>query len=288
MKSINTLYRPPLVVIFLMVFFSSVSGWASTGKINGQFYETKGRCEAIVLLHGGQLDRRMWDAQFDAFAKHFRVIRYDLRGFGKSATPDIPFSNEEDLVLLLQRLRVKRATLVGLSLGAAVAVDFALAHPDMVEALILACPGLGGFRFEDKANDLHAVIEAAQEHDDGRVTELWLANPYMSVAMENPALQQKLRLLARDNARCWLNNPLLVRRSSPPASQRLREIRAPTLVIGGERDVSDIHKIVAKLVTEIPGARKEMIPQAGHIVPMERPEEFNRLVLEFIQRLSRN
>jgi pimeloyl-ACP methyl ester carboxylesterase len=159
----------------------------------------------------------------------------------------------------------------------------------MVDALVLVCPGLGGFRFEDKANKFDAIIESAQDGNYERATELWLANPYMSLAMENPVLREKLRLLARDNLRAWLKiNPLLIRRSRPPVVERLREIRAPTLVVGGERDVSDIHKIVAKLVAEIPGARKEMLPDAGHLVPMEKPEEFNRLVLEFIQQRNGN
>lgn len=289
MNSMNIFCRRMPIAIYLTIFLTVVSGWAGTGKVNGLFYETKGHGDVVVLLHGGQLDRRMWDAQFDVLAKHSRVIRYDLRGFGKSATPDSPFSNEQDLLLLLQRLNVKKATLVGLSLGAAVAVDFSLAHPEMIDALVLVCPGLSGFRFDDKANKIDAVIESAQDGNYERATELWLANPYMSVAMENPALRDKLRLLARDNLRAWLKiNPLLVRRSRPPAAERLREVHARTLVIGGERDVSDIHKIVDKLVAEIPGARKETLPDTGHLVPMEKPEEFNRLVLDFIQRDNRN
>src|SRR5204862_8075672 len=112
-----------------------------------------------------------------------------------------------------------------------------------------------------------------------KAAQLWLQNPYMSVAMENAALREKLTRLARENSRCWLNNPLLNRRLNPPAAERLREIRAPTLVIGGDRDVSDIHKIVARLASEIPGAQKEMSAQAGHLVPMEKPDAFNRLAL---------
>ena len=107
---------------------------------------------------------------------------------------------------------------------------------------------------------------------------------HMSVAMQNPALRDKLRQLARDNAHCWLNNPMLIRRLKPSASERLREIHVRTLVIGGERDVSDIHQIVARLAAEIPGAQKEVLPGAGHLVPMERPEDFNRLTLGFLPK----
>jgi pimeloyl-ACP methyl ester carboxylesterase len=92
-----------------------------------------------------------------------------------------------------------------------------------------------------------------------------------------------LQLLAEENAQCWLNNPILQRRLRPPANERLKEIRARTLVIDGERDVSDIHRIVEKMENEISGAKKIVIKSAGHLVPMEKPEEFNRIALEFLR-----
>src|SRR5262245_53570050 len=142
--------------ILLLASFNSRAG---SGKFNGLYYEIKGRGAPVVFVHGGQMDRRMWDDQFDVFAKKNRVIRYDIRGFGKSDTPTKAYSDASDLHALLQHLRVKKATLIGLSLGAAVAVDFALLHGEIVDALVLVCPGLGGFPFQDKANDLRAVVE---------------------------------------------------------------------------------------------------------------------------------
>jgi pimeloyl-ACP methyl ester carboxylesterase len=227
----------------------------------------------------------MWDAQYDLFANHYRVIRYDIRGFGKSDFPEKPYSNAADLHSLLAHVSAKKVTLIGLSLGAAVATDFAILFPEAVHSLVLVCPGLGGFPFEDKANDLHAVVEAAQDENYEIAAELWLKNPYMSVAMENPALRDKLTQLARENVRCWLNNPLMNRRMNPPAAERLREIRAPTLVVGGERDVSDIQKIVAKLTSEISGAKRELVSGAGHLVPMEKPDAFNRIAIQFLAKV---
>src|SRR5262245_52378225 len=162
---------------------------ADSGKFNGIYFETKGTGNVVVLLHGGQMDRRMWDGQFDLFARRHRVIRYDIRGFGQSETPTAPYSDAADLGALLKHLEVRHATLVGLSLGAAVAVDFTLTHSNVSDALVLVCPGLGGFHFTDKANDLRAVVEAAQEENPDKVADLWLTNPYMSVAMEKPALR---------------------------------------------------------------------------------------------------
>jgi 3-oxoadipate enol-lactonase len=255
---------------------------AAAAKHNGLYFEIEGNGPAVVLIHGGQMDRRVWDDQFHVFARDYRVIRYDIRGFGKSEAPAKGYSHTDDLKALLQHLRLRHASVIGLSLGAAIAIDMALVHPEMVDGLVLVCPGLSGFSFKDTANDLRAITEAARDDGYAKAAELWLQNPYMSVAMENPALRTKLRQLSTDNARCWLNNPLLLRRLKPPAAERLKEVRAPTLVIGGQRDVSDIHAIVDKLSHEIPGAEKVLLPGAGHIVPMEQPEKFNSLALQFL------
>lgn len=264
---------------FVVVFWWAA---ATAGKHDGIYFEVKGKGPAVVLIHGGQMDRRMWDFQFDVLAKEYRVIRYDIRGFGKSDVPMRPYSYAEDMNDLLKHLRVPKASVFGLSLGAAIAMDFAILHPDAVEALVLVCPGLGGFKFEDKANDLRAVVDAARDGNYDKVAELWLQNPYIRVAMEHPELRTRLGALSRDNAHSWLNNPLLQRRMTPSAAERLGEIRARTLIVGGGRDVSDIHKIVAKLKSEIPGAKGHTLPNCGHIAPMEDPEAFNKVVLDFL------
>ena len=256
---------------------------AKSGKHRGIYFEAKGKGPAVILVHGGQMDRRMWDFQFDLLAKDYHAIRYDIRGFGKSDIPARPYLYADDQKSLMTHLGVQKASIVGLSLGAATATDFAIVYPESVQALVLVCPGLGGFKFEDKANDLRAIGDAAREENYDKVAELWLQNPYMSVAMEHPDLRQRLGALSRDNACCWLNNPLLLRRLTPPAAERLREIRAPTLVIDGGRDVSDIHKIVAKLSAEIPGAQQHVLKDCGHIAPMEDPEAFNKLLFQFLK-----
>ncbi len=278
----TSLHVPVLIAAFLLSSASELVG--GSGKFGGLYFESAGRGQPVVLIHGGQLDRRMWDEQFSLVARKCLAIRYDIRGFGKSDSPATPYSNAGDLHSLLSHLRVKKTGLVGLSLGAAVAMDFALLYPDEVDSLVLVCPGLGGFPFQDKANDLRAVVEAARDGFSRKAADLWLQNPYMSVAMENPELRQRLRKLAEANGRCWLNNPLLIRPLTPPAAQRLKEISAPVLVIGGDRDVSDIQKIVSKLAATIPGAQRKILSGAGHLVPMEKPSEFNRILLEFLAR----
>src|SRR5947208_6867645 len=96
------------------------------------YYEEMGEGHPLVLIHGGYMDRRMWDDQFAIFAEQYRVIRYDVRGFGKSALPTVPYADRQDLYELLTALGVQSAYLLGLSLGGVIAVDFALEHPTIV------------------------------------------------------------------------------------------------------------------------------------------------------------
>lgn len=128
-----------------------------SGRIDGLYYETRGAGPAVVLIHGGQMDLRIWDEQVQPFARELRVIRYDIRGFGRSAAPSRPYSNTDDLAGLLRELGVEKAAFVGSSLGGAIATDFAIVHPELVEALVLSGPGLGGFNFTDPANDLRSA-----------------------------------------------------------------------------------------------------------------------------------
>src|ERR1044071_4596306 len=118
---------------------------ARTVNVNGAdlYYEAKGRGFPIVFVSGGGiLDRRGWDEQFEVFSRHYRAIRYDVRGIGKSARPQTSFSHSEDLYALLRHLKIKRAHVVGLSVGGAIAIDFAIEHPEFVDRLILAASGL--------------------------------------------------------------------------------------------------------------------------------------------------
>jgi pimeloyl-ACP methyl ester carboxylesterase len=116
------------------------------GKI---FYEAAGQGPVIIMIHDGLLHRETWNAQFAVFAKHFRVIRWDRRGYGRSSTPTSAFSQLDDLFAVLKGLKVERATLLGCSAGGLLAIHFALDHPQMVTALVLVGPIVTGLGFSD-------------------------------------------------------------------------------------------------------------------------------------------
>jgi 3-oxoadipate enol-lactonase len=264
----------------------AVSG---TAAVNGAslYYEVKGEGRPVVLIHGGNLDSRMWDPQFDKYARAFKVLRYDVRGFGRSSDPGQPFSSVEDLRGVMRALGVGRASLVGLSLGGRIALDFALTYPAMVEALVLAGPGLSGFQWpQESAARAATIIDAARRLGPDAAMELWLKDPYMAPAMENPDLAKRVRQLAMDNAKLWSRPPTPETIPSPPAAERLTSVLAPTLIILGSRDVPEIQKIADLLAGGVPGARKLVIAGAGHMVSMEKPAAFDAAVLNFLSNLE--
>jgi pimeloyl-ACP methyl ester carboxylesterase len=253
------------------------------------FYEVKGAGPALVLIHGGQLDSRMWDDQFDVLASQFTVIRYDVRGYGGSIPPDRLYSDADDLAALLDYLKVEKAHVVGLSLGGRIAVDFALAHPKRARSLTLVGPGLAGYEppnAEEADLRMWNLLKLARDEGPGSVTEHWLKDPFMAPAMGQARLAPRLRRLTRENAHCWLRNPLLQRSPRPPAAKRLDEIKAPTLLVLGDRDVPQIKATIEALEKGISGSKKVVIKGAGHMVNMEQPDAFNEALLAFLGKLK--
>lgn len=247
------------------------------------YYETWGQGHPLVLIHAGNLDRRMWEDQLWPFAEHYKVIRYDVRGFGKSAHPQEPYSDVDDLYHLLRYLGIDTAHLVGLSMGSVIAIDFALEHPEMVDAVVAAAPGLSGYKWPAEANaGLWKIIEVARDAGPAQAVERWLQEPCNAAAMEDSRLASRLRRIASANACAFLANPLLPRPIRPPAVDRLPEIRRPMLLVVGERDEETIHAIADLLVESVPAVQKVVIPAAGRWVNMEQPAEFNRIVLDFL------
>jgi len=183
---------------------------------------------------------------------------------------------------------VRRASLVGLSLGGRIAIDFALDHPEMVDRLVLAGPGLSGWQ-DWSAEDTTWLItarRAAAANDSIGMAMAWLTSDYMRPAMEQPPLASRLRVIASDNASYWMGlfrHGEVERDADPPALGRLAAIRLPTLLLVGDRDSPVIRRIVDTLAARISGAEVVRIRGAGHMVNMERPAEFNRAILEFLR-----
>ena len=145
-------------------------------------------------------------------------------------------------------------------------------------------PGLTGYRFKvEDDQHMKRAIDRAVAGDAKGAMDLWLEHPMMKPAMSNPTLADRIRTIAKDNLAIWERLSVSERVSNPPAIQRLTEIRKPTLLIVGEKDVPDIQSIVKLLEAGIAGSRTEVIPGAGHMTNMEAPDRVNRLLNGFLR-----
>ncbi|MBX3058798.1 MAG: alpha/beta fold hydrolase [Anaerolineae bacterium] len=259
-------------------------------NVNGTqlYYEIAGDGPPLVLIHGFGLDGRMWEAQMAAFTPAYQVIRYDLRGFGRSAVPGVErYTHYEDLQTLLNHLHIERAHILGLSLGGGIAVDFALAYPSMTDHLILAAASaLNGFVWPDElAGWFAGFAEAAHSGNMAQAKERWLNCGWFVPAQRQPAVTAHLRQLVADYSGWHFLHKNPVRGLHPPANERLAEIQAPTLVIVGEQDLPFYnHPLADHLAGHIPNAQKVVIPGIGHMVNMEDPPRFNEIVLTFLRQ----
>lgn len=251
------------------------------------YYEIAGKGRTLVFIHGGLADSRVWDDQFKKFAKHFRVVRYDLRGFNKSDFPAGAFSHVEDLYALLKFLKVEKASLVGSSLGGIIAADFALEHPEMVEKLVFSAAGLRGDKSPRNEQSL-AAYKAAEEKGLKAALALWHEHPFFVTGKTNAEFRRRTEQMLTDNYKYWGPTPQIIRLiwSKQETIDRLSEIKAPTLVIVGDKDVPAILTIADTLATKISGAKKEVIAGVSHHLMMEKPREFNRIVLAFLKKNS--
>ncbi len=216
--------------------------------------------------------------------------RYPLRSarFRQLSHAAGEYAHHDDLHALLETLGVARAHVVGISFGGFIAVDFALTYPESVTALVPVAAGVGGIEDSDDLQRQLAEVDeiAAREGIDAaneRELCIWVDGPKRAPEQTNPTLRERMRQLNRDQ---WAQErPGTARYLSPPAAERLGEIRVPTLVIYGDGDVSDMIAIGEHLAASVPGARREVFPGVAHMVNMERPDEFSRAVIEFLRSM---
>ena len=262
------------------------------------YYEVKGSGHPLTLIHGMLLDRRSWDDQVDVFARRYRVLRYDMRGWGDSAQEQAepPFSPRQDLLSLLDFLSIQQTFLLGLSGGGTLALDFTLEHPGDVDALILVAAGLSGYP-QRMTETIQAFIAqyygALQQHDLASAVEatvrFWTDGP--SRTPEQVPAQARARITALSTQHLQRHGDLMAHQQhmlplEPPALNRLAEVKVPTLIVVGDRDAPEILEIADTLEQSIAEATKVVLPGTAHHPNMEQPEEFNRIVLDFLDGLQ--
>ncbi len=262
-------------------------------EVNGTrlFYETAGKGEPVVLMHGFSLDTRMWDEQVSALVPRYRVIRYDARGFGQSPPPvrGEAYAHHVDLAALLERLDAQRPHLVGSAMGGRFALDYAVSYPTGLRSLVLIDAVVGGYgRLRNWPwsrafmASYQPVIDAARRKDIAMAKAAWLAHPLFAAARAQPLVAARLRQMVEDYSGWHFVNPDPARAPEPPTITQLSKIEVPTLALVGERDLSDFHRIAAEVQHRAKNALRRIVPRAGHLANMEAPGEVNEALLGFL------
>ncbi|PYQ07359.1 MAG: hypothetical protein DMF83_09635 [Acidobacteria bacterium] len=264
---------------------------AAKAVVNGfrMHYEDHGHGEPVVFLHGFTLDSRMWDLQRGIAKKH-RMIVADMRFHGRSEAPEdstfTPAQAAEDVRALLDHLKIQRAHLVGLSMGGGYALETALRYPERISSLTLASSSIQGIKTppEAMAAFMKGVAAYPKEGADG-FRRAWLADPLFAHATAKPALRRELEAMVGAYNVDALFRVMAKRKPESPASQldHLGEVKVPTLVMVGALDAPHMIQAGEEAAKRIPGARKIVYADAGHMINMEQPDKFNRDLEAFLR-----
>lgn len=260
----------------------------NSGYLNGPgsriYYEECGSGPAIVLLHDGLLHSASWDEVWQPLAAKYHVIRYDRRGYGRSDAAIRSFSPTEDLANLLTSLKVQHAVVVGSSSGGALAIDFAVQHPGMVDGLFLIGPVLHGMEFSARFRERANRNNEPMEHDDVRtMARNWSEDRFL-ISTNEKARRTIYEQLVADAEKLKKYDSALEEKLSPPASKRLSEIKAPTLILVGEADIADVQAHVRAINTGIPKSERIIVKDGGHLIQLEKPGEVLQRLENFAKR----
>jgi 3-oxoadipate enol-lactonase len=255
------------------------------------YYEVEGDGAPATLLHAGVAHTRMWDEQVAAWRDRFRCIRYDQRGFGRTVTADVPYSNRDDLRAVLDHVGVQSTHLVGLSRGAMIALDVTVETPDRVRSLTWIAGGVRGFDFDDpRLVDVWPEmerLEAAREWESlvEMETQMWTDGPGQSRDRVDPEIRRRMVAWNMENysADQQANHPV---QPTVPAAELLKDIDVPLFAMWGTFDELGVLKSGEKLRAEVAGARSHVFEGVAHMVNLERPAEVNRLVADFIESVE--
>lgn len=280
--------RIAAVALMLLIVVRPVA--AQSGTSSGNFVDVEGgkiyyeECgtgdEAVLLVHDGVVHSAVWDDVWPAFCKNFHTIRYDRRGYGRSPAATSWYSETDDLFALLRYLKVHRTMLVGSSHGGEISIEFTLEHPNLVEQLVLVGAVVHGYPYSDHFLNRGEATWAPMKGDTGAAIARIADDKYLT-ASDHPAARQKIRDLLSAAPQDFTHNDMA--RDVPSSLPRLHEIHVPTLILVGDADIPDVHAHAGAIETGIANSRRIVIPDTGHLMYLETPEEFTRIVIHFLE-----
>jgi 3-oxoadipate enol-lactonase len=284
--------RVPIAVILLSLLSVVVVAQVSSSNVavlkdTHLYFEREGKGETIVFIHGWALDNRMWDLQWGYFSKRYNVIRYDVRGFGQSGRAHDPHNPTDDLKEFLDHLKIDKAHLVGHSMGGNIALNFAAKYPDRVHKVVVADTFLDGFdnytpEFKTIFENIVNLASHQGWHDEQQ--EVWLRSLLMRLyAGDDKAIISLSEMAADYNGDHFINPRINPDFGNPTTAELLTTIKAPTLVLVGQKDEESFQRITSLLMQKIPNVNKIVIKGAGHLSNMEKPKAFNKLINQFLK-----
>lgn len=253
------------------------------------YYEVAGAGRPVVLVHGLALDARMWDPQMAALTGIARTIRYDVRGFGRSVRDgQTEYTHAEDLWSLVDHLGFDRVVLVGLSMGGGIVLETALLAPARVESLVLLDAVLHGVPWDDEsARGMAAIGDQLRLGGLSAAKDAWLRHGFFAPARRRPEVAARLEQMVGDySGQVWTSRD--THGPHPDTLRLLPTITAPTTVVVGELDVPCFREMADVLAARIPGARKIVVPDAGHMVNMEAPAVVNEILRDAVLTAASN
>lgn len=257
---------------------------ALTVQVPGvDFYvQQQGDTVATIFIHGFAEDLSTWDRLWSKLGESMPMLRYDLRGFGQSPSHnDESFSHTEDLEHLLTKLGVDRCNLVGISMGGAIALNFALHYPDKVNRLVLISPGMVAWDWSDHWKKLWRPIqEAARAGQLQAARELWWQHPLFAKTRESEAADELYASIMRYSGEQWIKDN---ERDALPDVEYLHQLQVPVLMITGSDDVEEFQVIASLIENGAPGVSRVNLPGLGHLPHIEAPEQCAEKILEFLQ-----
>jgi pimeloyl-ACP methyl ester carboxylesterase len=257
------------------------------------YYETAGQGVPFVMIHAGVADSRQWNNEFESFARTYRVVRYDMRGYGKSEPVDGEFNHMDDLVTVLKSLELNEPVIImGCSMGGGLAMDFALTHPSRVRALIMVGSGPSGLELDVPAPAKFADVEKAFEAGDLDLvceieTQIWFDGAGRTPEQVNQGMR---KLLYEMNRQALAHEAKQLGKRLPnvqtPVFDRLSDLKVPVLVIIGAHDTPYILAAADYMAERIPFVQKVVIEDGAHLPNMDQPEEFQTIVTNFLDNRS--
>lgn len=267
------------------------SGMAAVNGVR-LYYELAGEGQPLIMIHAGVADHRQWNNEFRHFAKRNTVLRYDMRGYGKSEPVDGEYTNLADLVALLDFLDLHQPLiLMGCSMGGGLAIDFALEHPERTKAIILVGSGPNGLELDIADPPIFEDAERAYNAKDwDLLAELETRAWFDGMNRTPDQVDQAIRQLAYEMNRTALAHEAkgLGKRLPnirPPAAERLNELKLPMLAITGANDIPYQLASADYMEKHTTSTRKVIIENAAHLLNMDQPAEFQRIVTDFLDEL---